>query len=95
MENRNSTSVLEDLERQRWEVFYSREKAHKKHGENSIECLPAYDVRWLTVLVEEVGEVAHSLTYDSGEGIRELRCELIDVMSVVSAWISAIDRAEH
>lgn len=70
----------------------AREKAHEKHGANSIESIAADDHRWLTILVEEVGEVANALTYDGpSEG---LRGELIDVLAVASAWLAAIDEVE-
>ena len=71
------------------EVLTARLSAHDKHGDNSIESIDPLDPRWLSILVEEVGEVAHELTYDS---TGDLRAELIDVMSVVSAWIDALDR---
>lgn len=67
-----------------------RELAHEKHGDESIEAIEASDLRWLSILVEEVGEVAHSLTYDSNEGPQELANELVDVMTVCSAWLDAL-----
>lgn len=63
--------------------------AHEKHGENSIEALPAGDPRWLAVLIEEVGEVAHALTYDADLLATDLADELLDVMAVCSAWLDA------
>ena len=70
------------------EIMRAREKADVKHGENSIEQLAADSPRWLSILVEEVGEVAHELTYDA---TGSLRAELIDVLSVASAWLAALD----
>jgi hypothetical protein len=72
------------------EVNRRREVAHAKHGEHSIEALPGDDPRWLTVLVEEVGEVAHALTYDSDATQGDLVSEIYDVMTVASAWIDAL-----
>lgn len=47
------------------EISRARIAAHEKHGENSIESIDPSDPRWLSILVEEVGEVAHELTYDA------------------------------
>lgn len=47
------------------EIAMGRVRAHRKHGENSIESVPAFDARWLPILVEEVGEAGHALTYDA------------------------------
>lgn len=67
-----------------------RELAHEKHGDDSIESVPAGDARWLSILVEEVGEVAHALTYDSGQSPADLADELLDVMAVAGAWLDAL-----
>lgn len=72
------------------EVLAARVAAHVKHGENSIESRRSDDPQWLAILVEEVGEVANAQTYDHAS-VENLRAELIDVMSVASAWIDAID----
>ena len=71
------------------EVQRARAAAHAKHGQNSIEALKGTDSRWLAVLTEEVGEVAHEQTYDA---TGDLRAELMDVLSVASAWVDALDR---
>lgn len=70
------------------EVYVAREAAHAKHGQNSIEAINNHDPRWLSILVEEVGEVSHELTYDA---TGSLRSELIDVITVAMAWVSSID----
>ena len=67
-----------------------REEAHQKHGEQSIESVPAFDPRWLPILMEEVGEVAHALTYDAAQSPAELADELLDVMAVCGAWLDAL-----
>lgn len=76
------------------EVLHGRIRAHEKHGDNSIEAIAADDPRWLSILVEEVGEVAHELTYDAEGGVAALRSELLDVIAVAMAWISSIDGPE-
>lgn len=75
------------------EVDEARSRAHEKHGEQSIERLPPRHIAWLPVLTEELGEVAHELTYDAKGG--SLRAELIDVLAVASAWLDALDRADR
>jgi len=70
------------------EVLAGRRAAHQKHGQNSIEAEPADSPRWLAILVEEVGEVANALTYDTKGN---LRAELMDVLAVASAWVAALD----
>lgn len=70
------------------EIEQARAKAHAKHGENSIEGILPSSPRWLPILVEEIGEVSHELTYDS---TGSLRAELIDVLAVASAWLDALD----
>lgn len=73
------------------EIAEGREAAHAKHGDNSIEAVPATDVaRWLPILGEEFGEVCETLTYDKDQS--RLRAELIDLVTVGVAWIAALDR---
>ena len=74
------------------EVFAGRVKAHAKRGVNSIEAIPGDDPRWLSILMEEVGETAHELTYDP---TGDLRAELIDVITVATAWVAAIDAPQE
>lgn len=73
------------------EIRRARERAHSKHGDNSIEAIPGSDPRWLSILAEELGEIAHELTYDSGGTPASLRRELIDLLAVGSAWVDALD----
>lgn len=65
----------------------ARIRAHEKHGTNSVESIDHDDPRWLAILVEEVGEVAHALTYDADP--TRLADELVDVLTVASAWLDA------
>lgn len=60
--------------------------AEAKHGEQSINHLPASSHRWMAILAEEVGEVAHALTYDVKASPVELRRELVQVAAVALAW---------
>ena len=86
------------------EIHTERERAHVKHGTrgNSREEASWLNPEWLPILVEEVGEVAHLLTYDAYlehgqsayfERIIELRKELIQVAAMACAWVDAIDRS--
>lgn len=80
------------------EIHTERVRAHAKHGAkgNSREDAHWTNNEWLPVLVEEVGEVAHELTYDADalllRRIHNLRKELIQVAAMACAWIDAIDR---
>lgn len=74
------------------DTLTNRLRAHAKHGGSeggSMEEMASDRPSWLAILGEEFGEVARSLTYD---GTSNLRDELIDVISVASAWVDAIDR---
>lgn len=72
------------------EIFQARIAAHAKHGENSIERVGAWDTgSWLAILGEEYGEVCRALTYDS---TGDLRSELIDLITVATAWIHRLDQ---
>lgn len=92
-----STQVYSDVDDE-------RARAHKKHGAkgNSREDAHWTNNEWLPILMEEVGEAAHELTYDAKsvftdnqlEAKRiELRKELVQVAAMACAWIEAIDRA--
>ena len=80
------------------DVAAERQRAHAKHGAagNSRENATAGDREWLPILMEELGEVAHELTYDSEDtqlaSYVRLRKELIRVAAMAAAWIDAIDR---
>lgn len=70
------------------EVLAERVRAHRKHGDDSIESSAVGDLPMLAILVEEIGEVAHALTYDGPtEGLAD---ELIQVMAVCSAWLDKV-----
>lgn len=83
------------------DVHKERIRAHLKHGAvgNSREDAHWTNDEWLPILMEELGEVAHLLTYDAryeqekGAFTRqdELRKELVQVAAMACAWIVAID----
>lgn len=55
------------------------------------------DLKWLAILVEEVGEVADELNSQWAPpsiGPKRLREELVQVAAVAVAWVEAIDRRQ-
>jgi len=81
-----------EIRKQSERIAENRARALLKHGTNSIEAIKGDDPRWATILMEEVGEVAHALTYDFDGPPEALTAELYDVATVVSAWLSAVAR---
>jgi hypothetical protein len=91
------------------EAWDERQRAHKKHGDNSIESVDGSSLMWLAILGEEIGEVTEEMmtlaltnafgkvsrasTYDQDPANR--RKELIQVIGVAWAWVNAIDNAER
>ena len=79
------------------EVFSERMRAHLKHGDKSTESQSWTSPVFLTVLVEEIGEVAKAIneyrvfTNQPHRLAHELRAELIQVAAMCEAWIVAID----
>jgi hypothetical protein len=77
------------------EMHQERVRAHSKHGAkgNSREDAEWTDGEWLPILMEELGEVAHELTYDVDSAQRKyrLRAELIQLGAMAAAWVTAID----
>lgn len=49
------------------------------------------NVEWLTILMEEIGEVAKAMLEDQNH----VRHELIQVAAVAVAWLECIDRRGH
>jgi len=72
-------------------------RAHLKHGVHSMLGDRYSSGDRLAILVEEVGEVAHELTYDQGgpgvgEGRRdELVKELIQVAAMALTWVEHLE----
>jgi NTP pyrophosphatase (non-canonical NTP hydrolase) len=83
------------------DIHRERIRAHHKHDDNgqSMERKVWDDNAWLSVLVEEVGEVARVLceerhgTYNNiqTEAMKTLREELVQTAAMTVAWIEAID----
>lgn len=84
------------------EIHRERVRAHEKWDSNgtSMERRNWDDPAWLSVCVEEVGEVARVLCeqrhghIDKAETMRKLREELVQVCAMHVAWIEAIDNEE-
>jgi NTP pyrophosphatase (non-canonical NTP hydrolase) len=81
------------------EITQGRVRAHAKHGAQSIEGQNSGD-RLLPILLEEVGEVARAMNeYALGnltheEAGRAIRAELVDVLTVASAWAVKFDQED-
>lgn len=75
------------------EIRAERERAHAKHGEQSMETQPIDAPIRMTILMEEVGEVAREFNEaQSGTLDRaSLRAELVQVAAMATAWADAID----
>lgn len=66
------------------EILEERGRQDRKWGEQNHQ-----DMRWMTILTEEVGEVAKEIL--EGE-ITKTRAELVQVAAVAVAWLECIDR---
>ena len=75
------------------EVEAERARAHAKHGLQSMENAGWWSFRRLSILLEEVGEVAQELNdvpmLEQPDPAR-LRAELIQVAAMATAWADAI-----
>lgn len=75
------------------EVAQERARAHIKHGDTSMESLAIDDLTRLTVLVEEVGEVARAFNearHRPPLDMAGLREDLIQVAAMAGAWAEAL-----
>lgn len=94
-----ATRVAAEVRAQAEEIAQGRATAHAKHGTQSIEGQSSGD-RLLAILTEEVGEVARAMNeYALGNTTHEeagqaIRAELIDVMTVASAWVAKFDHED-
>lgn len=74
------------------EVAEERERAHAKHGPNSMESYPVGSFIRYTILAEEVGEIAKEFNEAEARGgqytldLERLRAECIQVAAMASAW---------
>lgn len=79
------------------EVKAERDRAHAKHGDTSMEAQPCDHPMRLSILMEEVGEVAKEFNEGRhrGEGpdLTLLRAELVQVAAMSTAWADAIPTA--
>lgn len=81
------------------EIADERERAHAKHGETSMESMPADDPtgRRYRILMEECGEVAQEFNDAEHErrpvDLAKLRKELIQVAAMAGAWADACGRS--
>ena len=66
-------------------------RAHLKHGEHSMMGSRYTAHERLAILVEEVGEVAHELTYDQGDDRDKLVKELIQVAAMAASWAEYLE----
>ena len=69
-------------------------RAYLLHGTDSMLGPEQTSGQRLAILVEEVGEVAHELTYDQGgrDGRRdELVKELIQVAAMAASWVQWLE----
>lgn len=64
-------------------------RAHCRHTEHSVLSKDMPNSERLAILVEEVGEVAHALTYDGDK--TNLEIELIQVAAVAASWVEALN----
>jgi hypothetical protein len=75
-----------------YECQQERLRAHRKHGDTSMESAPPDDPtgRRLRILLEEVGEVAQEFNDAEHEGrpvdLGRVRKELIQVAAMAGAW---------
>lgn len=66
-------------------------RAHAKHGDKSMLGPHYTSGDRLAILVEEVGEVAHELTYDQDGDRDKLVKELIQVAAMAASWVEFIE----
>lgn len=75
------------------EILAERIRAHEKHGATSMESATPTAARRLSILVEEVGEVAKEFNDAEHElrpvDLEKLRKELIQVAAMAASWADA------
>lgn len=72
------------------EVAAEMQRAEEKHGDCAFDGALIEDSQLFAGLVEEVGEVARTMTYDRDHA-GQLRKELIQVAASATAWASTLD----
>lgn len=66
-------------------------RAHLKHGDRSLLNPDMDQMLKLAALMEEVGEVAHEMTYDVVPERDRLVRELLQVASVAPSWVESLE----
>lgn len=66
-------------------------RAHALHGDHSMFGASHTPHTRLAILVEEVGEVAHELTYDQDGDRDKLVKELIQVAAMAASWVEQLE----
>lgn len=69
------------------DVWLERLRQDQRWGEQNHP-----DPTWLTILVEELGEVASGILLGLDGDPPSIRAELVQVAAVAAAWVEAIDR---
>lgn len=87
----NPVLVLSDLTLSAIQAEATR--AHLKHGDNSMLGAHYTSGDRLAILMEEVGEVAHELTYDQDGDRDKLVKELIQVAAMAASWVEFLEGA--
>lgn len=88
--------IIHSVDRQAGQIVRGRIAAHAKHGAHSIEGVTNLD-RFLTILVEEVGELATEVNdlalgkLTPIQGYARARAEAMDVLTVTSALVAMLD----
>ena len=68
-------------------------EAHAQHGDRSMLGEGYTPHERLAILMEEVGEVAHELTYDQDGDRDKLVKELIQVAAMAATWVEHLEGA--
>lgn len=66
-------------------------RAYLKHGDHSMFGRQYTAHERLAILLEEVGEVAHELTYDQRNDRDKLVKELIQVAAMAASWVEYLE----
>ena len=66
-------------------------RAYLKHGKHSMVGPDYTPGERLAILMEEVGEVAHELTYDQSGDRDKLVKELIQVAAMAASWVEYLE----
>lgn len=81
------------------EIADESDRAHAKHGSTSMRSQPWNHHRRVTILVEELGELAQPLNdFDHGkltdrEAMTAMRAEAVQVAAMAYDWIIALTQA--